>query len=108
MLVCSWDGRQLIGRARLDHELINNNQKVMLPVNQAVFTPDGKIIATACSDHRVRLWDATSLTLQHEWDLQCPVVAAAFALDGRHLITGNGNSTLTIFRLAAYTASAAK
>jgi len=72
------------------------------------FRARGKTIATAGSDHRARVWDAATLTLRHEWDLQCHVVAAVFGLDGRHLITGNGNNTLTIFRLAPYTATAAK
>jgi hypothetical protein len=108
LLACAWDGKQLANGARLDHKITINKKKVALPVNQAVFTPDGLTIASVCSDHRVRIWDAATLTLQKTWDLQCPVVAAVFASDGRHLITGNGNSTLTIFRLATYTAIAAK
>jgi WD40 repeat protein len=108
VLVCVWDGQQLKRRAVLEHEAVIAQQKAFLPVNQAGYSPNGKLIATASSDHRVRVWDAQSLRLQKEWDMRCPIVAVAFAPDGRHLISGNGNSTLTVFRLAGYTADAAK
>jgi hypothetical protein len=31
----------------------------------------------------------------------CLPLSATFTLDSRHLVTGNGNSTLTVFRVAS-------
>ena len=101
VLVCSWDGRYLANRTTLDHAVTLGKNKFALAVNQAVFSPDGKWIATGSTDHRVRVWDAQSLTLLKQWDLRCNVLSATFTLDSRHLVTGNGNSTLTVFRVAS-------
>ncbi len=108
LLVCAWDGRQLTRRATLEHRVASDPKKQALPIHQAVFSPDGRLIATVSSDTRVRIWDARTLMLSKEWDVRCPAVAIAFAPDGRHLISGNGNSTLTIFRLASFTADTVK
>ncbi len=99
LLVCTWDGTALTRRAVLTHQVVVGQQQTTLPVNQAAYSPNGRLIATAASDHRVRIWDAQRLALQKEWDLRCPVVAVAFSPDGRHVISGNGNSTLTVFRI---------
>ena len=101
VLVCTWDGRSLANRTTLDHAVTLGKNKFALAVNQAVFSPDGKWIATGSTDHRVRVWDAQSLTLLKQWDLRCNVLSATFTLDSRHLVTGNGNSTLTVFRVAS-------
>jgi hypothetical protein len=110
LLVCTWDGKQLTTRTTIAHQDVNP-KKQALPINQAVFTPDGKTVATAGADHRVQLWDARevkSLFPPKDWNLRCPVVAAVFAPDSRHLVTGNANSTLAVFRLSHYPGDPAK
>jgi WD40 repeat protein len=99
LLVCNWDGNDVARRAVLTHQAAVAQHEASLPINRAAYSPNGRLIATAASDHRVRIWDAHRLVLQKEWDLRCPVVAVGFSPDGRYVISGNGNSTLTVFRI---------
>jgi WD40 repeat protein/tRNA A-37 threonylcarbamoyl transferase component Bud32 len=66
---------------------------------RADFAPDGKLLASAGSDGHLVLWDATSGQRLDRWQLPGPVHHVAFAADGRHLATANGNGTAYILRL---------
>jgi WD40 repeat protein/tetratricopeptide (TPR) repeat protein len=59
----------------------------------AEFSPDGRLVATACHDFTARLWDAATGEekglLQHD----DPVVDVAFSPDGRHLATAASERT---------------
>jgi WD40 repeat protein len=63
-------------------------------------SPDGSRLASAGIDGRVILWDVTTGDSVREWQLPGGVFAVAFALDGRHLLTGNANGTAHLLRLA--------
>jgi WD40 repeat protein/serine/threonine protein kinase len=60
--------------------------------------PDGRQFVTTGQVGQVLLWDSSGQKLR-EWQLPGPVHGLAFAADGRHLATANGNGTVYIFRL---------
>jgi WD40 repeat protein len=66
------------------------------------YSIDGKWLASAHQDGWVIVWDAANGTKKDSWQLPGAVNALAFAVDSRHLITGNANSTVYVFRLTEY------
>jgi WD40 repeat protein len=68
-------------------------------------TPDGKTLASAGEGGEVIVWDATSGKKLRDWRFPGRVKCLAFASDGQHLATGNGNGTAYILRLALDPAS---
>jgi formylglycine-generating enzyme required for sulfatase activity/WD40 repeat protein/serine/threonine protein kinase len=68
------------------------------------FSPDGKLVAWAGSLGTVRLCDALTgaetQTFRLGPPLEAPIYQVAFAHDGRHLATANGNGSIYILRLA--------
>lgn len=76
-----------------------------LPSNPGIaYSPDGTSLAgLEVSKEGVSyltLWDARTGEPRRQWQLLGGISSVAFAPDGRHLITGNGNGTLYVFRLA--------
>lgn len=57
-------------------------------------------LAARSIDGSLNLWDAVLGNKISEWPLPGPVHSGAFTVDGRHLVTGNGNGTVYILRLA--------
>jgi WD40 repeat protein/energy-coupling factor transporter ATP-binding protein EcfA2 len=58
------------------------------PVTLVEFSPSGKVLVTASTDHEVKLWDlgtseALGNPLEHKW----PVEAVSFTRDGKEVIT---------------------
>lgn len=57
-------------------------------VLETAFSPDGQWIATACADHRVRLFRATDGSLVHELKAhQAPVLGVSFSPDDQRLLS---------------------
>ncbi|MGV8025476.1 MAG: WD40 repeat domain-containing protein [Anaerolineaceae bacterium] len=64
-------------------------------VNQAIFSPDGKIIATGSNDNTIRLWDAkTGKIIRILEGHQGRVNRMAFSPDGTWLVSGADDNTL--------------
>jgi WD40 repeat protein len=64
-----------------------------LPVYFVDVAPDARTIATACTDHYLRLWDVTSGRVRKlRYSPGEPVMAPVFSPDGRLLAFGTGNN----------------
>jgi WD40 repeat protein/serine/threonine protein kinase/tetratricopeptide (TPR) repeat protein len=60
-------------------------------VYQIAFSPEGQMVATACSDASVRLWEVASGRLVHQLQHKEPVYCVAYSPDGENVVTGGGN-----------------
>jgi hypothetical protein len=68
---------------------------------QIVFTPDGRMFATARNDHTIQLWDvATGQQWLRRTGYEAAVNALAFAPNGRTLASGHTDSTILLWDLA--------
>lgn len=76
------------------HELVGHLSSVMM----ANFTPDGSKVATASSDHSLKIWNAVSgeelATLVGH---QGPVASVAISPDGRLLASGSQDNTIRLW-----------
>jgi WD40 repeat protein/serine/threonine protein kinase len=68
-------------------------------VRWVAWAPSGSALATCDIDGLVVIWDATTGKRLREWKFPGWVNMVAFAADGRHLLTANGNGTIYVLRL---------
>jgi WD40 repeat protein len=72
-------------------------------VRCVTYSPDGKTLAAASSDHRIKLWDVATdkeqatLKGHTEWR---GVIAVAFNPDGKTLASGNQDGTIELWDVA--------
>ncbi|MDX1927076.1 MAG: protein kinase [Pirellulaceae bacterium] len=73
-------------------------QKPTVIGNSLRLTPDGKVLAVACDDNLIRLYDSTTLKQTNE--LRGHVAAVnclAFSFDGRWLVSGSQDQTIRLW-----------
>lgn len=82
-------------RTALARAVEGNRLELQLPelgdsvLDAAVFSPDGRRIATASRDGKARIWDAASGERLRELPHDAAVKALAFSANGRRLVTGS-------------------
>lgn len=69
-------------------------------VEMAVFEPDGPRIATACRDHRVRIFDRQGHVLQRFVGHEADVISVAWARGGAELVSSSDDGTVRRWRAA--------
>ncbi len=78
-------------RATLPHEAREDQEDKVLGV---AFSPDGKLVATACMDGIAKLWDATTGKVKATLKGEHPYFnMVAFSPDGRKVLVGGSDST---------------
>lgn len=70
------------------------------PVSRLVFSPDGKKLATAGADKKVRLWDLESTRELSSMSCPDPVGVVAFSPDGKRLAAGCRDGSVQIWSVA--------
>jgi WD40 repeat protein len=95
-LTGSWDGTAKIWNLQLGQALLTLTGH-QAPVTDAVFSPDGKWVATASLDTTVVFWNAFTGERVCVLELKSGSVrAVAFSPDGSRIATGHGNWTAQI------------
>jgi WD40 repeat protein len=65
------------------------------------YSPDGRLVASVGLDGRVIIWEPAARKRKvREWQFPGAVLHVAFAPDGRHLSTVNGNGSVYVLRLS--------
>jgi WD40 repeat protein len=64
------------------------------------YSPDGEWLVTAGDDRSVRLWEARTGLQRGSVEVDTQIKAIAFTPDGKHLFTGNGNTSCYLLEVA--------
>jgi WD40 repeat protein/serine/threonine protein kinase len=82
-------------------EVASGKEVAELPHDSTVpalqFSPDGRTLATACQDHRIRLWQVGSWQVRLSWEGPYDFAAVAFVPGENQLVTGNGDGILQLW-----------
>jgi WD40 repeat protein len=66
-------------------------------VNSLTFSPDGKLLAAACMDGKLRLFDGRTGELKKVWDDDSARWWVVFSPDGKTLVSQSGDKTVKVW-----------
>ncbi|MBN2561797.1 MAG: protein kinase [Phycisphaerae bacterium] len=66
-------------------------------VQGAAFSPDGRLLATACMENVVLVWDTRTFELLRRLEHRSGMYAVAFSPDGTRLVTGGMDSVIHVW-----------
>ena len=69
-------------------------------INEVVFSPDGKMLASASDDGSVRLVDFSTNQLLHSLIVGKPIKSLSFSPDGTLLTLGTSDGKIALFRIS--------
>src|SRR4051812_20740685 len=70
-------------------------------VDGVAFFPDGKSVATACTDKKLRVWDLATGKVAKTFEHRDEIWSVAVSADGKTVVSGNWDSTATIWDVAS-------
>jgi WD40 repeat protein len=76
------------------------------PIRWVAFSPNGKQLATACFDEKIRLFDVATGAVRYLLGHTKSIVGLEWSPDGRSLISGGWDNTARIWDIASGTARA--
>jgi WD40 repeat protein len=95
--LCGWEWHYLMRLCRFEPLVIRDRTEV----NSVAFSPDGQLIAAACGDGTVKVWDSkTGKELKRFPAHAAPVFSVAFHSDGKHLATVGADHRVKVWDLA--------
>jgi WD40 repeat protein len=90
---------RVAGQARAPELIAQVNHTAR--INSIVFSPDGRLIATAGSDHTVKVWDAARGMLIRNLEGHAGEVrSVAFSRDGQRIVSAAHDATVRVWEVA--------
>lgn len=71
-------------------------------INEAIYSPDGRFVATSSDDHKARIWDVETSRLAYPpFNHPSSIKRIMFSASGRRLLTLSGKSLVRVWDLAS-------
>jgi WD40 repeat protein/energy-coupling factor transporter ATP-binding protein EcfA2 len=91
----------VLRRALAESRLLKTTMAAMSAIHKLAYSPDGKLIAGACEDGKIRIWDAENGQVVRELEGHAKAVhLLVFSQDSRRIATEAGDETGKVWDVA--------